>query len=158
MNLLWLCIPLGWFKMLSGRNTNRSGNIIKDDSRLQWRNETHFFIKIYLSFYFRKRPQFVVSWEIDEETYTQREDFFFPYLPGARGCQRLHHLASRDTSDWLRVTRLTPILSLCLNLTVWFSSRGVLPVTHLLYPTTQMCSHISAFSTQRDSLSKYKGQ
>ena len=45
------------------------------------------------------------------ETYTQREDLFFPYLlPGAWGCQRLHPLSSRDTSDRLRVPRSTVIL------------------------------------------------
>ena len=48
--------------------------------------------------------------------YTQRKDFFFPYLlQGARGCQRLHLHASRIvrrliTTDRLRVPRSTAIL------------------------------------------------
>ena len=53
------------------------------------------FTKIYLSFCSRKEPTVFISWEIDGETYSQRGDLFFPYLlPVARGCQRLHPLAS----------------------------------------------------------------
>ena len=82
-------------------------------------------------------PLFVACWEIDGETYTQREDFFFPYLlPGARGCQRLHPLASSTEtplSGCVSLARLR-FSALCLNMTAWFSSRGLLPVTHLLYP------------------------
>ena len=74
-------------------------------------NETLSFIKTYLSFYSLKGPQLVV-WEIDGETYTQREDFFFPYLLlGAKGCQRLHPLQARQRRpDRLRVPRSTTIL------------------------------------------------
>ena len=73
------------------------------------------------------------------ETYTQREDFFFPYLhPGARACQRLHPLASSSETPLIDCVFLfRPCFStLCPNLTAWFSSRGLLPVTHLLYPRT----------------------
>ena len=77
--------------------------MMNERNTLVYKNISHFI--------FEKGPQFVISWEIDEETYTQREDFF-PYLfPGARGCQRLYPLASLDTSDRLRVPRSTAILS-----------------------------------------------
>ena len=58
-------------------------------------NETLVYKKYISHFILEKGPQLVDSREIDGETYTQREDFFFPYLlPGARGYQRLHLLAS----------------------------------------------------------------
>ena len=121
-------------------NTNTSGNIIKDNDEIQWTNETHFFIKKYIShFILEKGPQFVVSWEIDGETYTQREDFFTYLLPGARGCQRLHPLQARQRRPnpligCVSLTRLR-FSALCPNLTAWFSSRDLPPVTHLLNPT-----------------------
>ena len=74
---------------------------------------THFFIKIYLSHLTHERVDVFVVWEMDGDTYIQREDFFFPYLlPGARGCQRLHPLASSSetSSVRLRVHRSTVIL------------------------------------------------
>ena len=101
--------------------------------RLQWTNETHFFISLIL---FSKRPHYlVVNWEIDGETYTQRGDFFPYLLPGARVRQRLHPSCKLvwDASDRLRIPRSTAILCLWLNMTAWFSSRGLLPVIHLLY-------------------------
>ena len=93
-------------------------------------NETHFFIKnISLSFYSRKGTQFVVSlrdgWR---DIYSERGLLLAPYLlPGARGCQRLHPLASRivrdvrDASDWLRIPESTLDSDWTLNLTEWFS-------------------------------------
>ena len=54
---------------------------------------THFFYKTYISLtlYSRKAWCFCDVWEMGGETYTQRGDFFFPYLLlGASGCQRLH--------------------------------------------------------------------
>ena len=63
-----------------------------------------------------------------------------PYLiPRAWGCQRLHPIASRvvrevrDASDRLRVPGSTPILcTLSKSDRVVITSRGLLPVTHLL--------------------------
>ena len=61
-------------------------------------NEEHVHIKIYISHFILERsPQFVVSlrdrWR---DIYSERGPLFAPYLlPGARGCQRLHPLASR---------------------------------------------------------------
>ena len=74
---------------------------------------THFLKNISLTLYSRKGWCFCGVWEMGGETYTQREDFFFPYLlPGAR---RVPVLASpcklvRDASGRLRVPRSTAIL------------------------------------------------
>ena len=76
--------------------------------------------------------------EMDGETYTQREDFFFPYLlPGARECQCLYPLASSSETPLINCVSLAwqRFSALCLNLTMWFSSHNLLLVTHLLYPT-----------------------
>ena len=69
-------------------------------------------------------------WEMGGETYTQREDFFVPYiLLGARGCQRLHPLASSSETLLTGCVSLTRLWfsALCLNLTAWFSARDLLP-------------------------------
>ena len=107
--------------MLYSRNTNTSGNIIKDNERTK---HFHFILK--------RGPLFVISWEIDGGTYTQREDVLLYLLPGVRGCQRLHPLASRNTTDRLRVPRSTAILctlskSDCVVLITW-SPSGYSPV------------------------------
>ena len=68
---------------------------------------------ISLTLYSRNGGCFCGEWEMGGETYTkrEREDFPFAYLlPGARGCQHLHPLASWDTSDRLHVPRATAIL------------------------------------------------
>ena len=132
LHSFWLFVEL-----LHSGNTNTSGNIIKHNLRTSMNERTHFFIKIYLSQTSRKGWCFCGVWEMVGETYTQREDFFFPYLLlGARGCQRLHPLASSSETPligWVSLVR--PWFSaLCPNLTAWFSSRGLLPVKHLLYP------------------------
>ena len=92
----------------------------------------HFFIKTCHTL-FSKGLIFLWCVRDGWRDYIPREEFFPFLLPGERGCQRLHPFGSRDTSDRLRVPRSTAILCLCLNLTAWFSSRGLLPVTHLLY-------------------------
>ena len=68
------------------------------------------------------------------EIYTKRENFFFPYLlPGASGCQRLHPLASSSETPQVSCVSLAQLRFsvFCLNLTVWFSSCDLLPVTDL---------------------------
>ena len=67
----------------------------------------HFFIKIYLSFYSQKSPQFVVCWEIDGETYTRRGDFFRG-PGGANACTPLQ--AETPLIGCVSLARL-PILS-----------------------------------------------
>ena len=91
---------------------------------------TLLYKNISLTLYSQKGWSFCGVWEMGGETYTQREDFFPYLLPGARGCQHLHPLASRDTSDRLRAPRSTAILCFSLNLTTWFSLRDLLLVTH----------------------------
>ena len=57
--------------------------------------------------------------------------FFF--FSGARGCQRLQPLASSSETPLIGCVSLAWlwISAFCLNLTTLFSSRGLLPVTHL---------------------------
>ena len=64
------------------------------------------------------------------ETYTLREDSFPYFLPGARGCQRLHPFASSSDTPRLCIPRSTAILRI-LSKSAWFPSRDLLPVTHL---------------------------
>ena len=102
---------------------------------------TLLYKNISLILFLEKGPLFVVVWEIDGETYTQGEDFFFPYLlPGARGCQCLHPLTSSSEMPLIGCVSLTRLRfsALCLNLTAWFSSRDLLLVTHLLYSSAQI--------------------
>ena len=83
---------------------------------------------ISLTLYYRKSWCFCGVWEMGEETYTEREDFFFPYLlPGARECQRLHPLASSSETPLVGCVSLVRLRfsALCLNLTAWFSSRDI---------------------------------
>ena len=124
--------------MLYNRYTKISGNIIKHNLRTLMNERTQFFYKnISLTFYPRKGWCFRGVWEMGGETYTQREDFFPYLLPGARGCQPLHPLASSSERHLVgcvsharqRFSALYP------NLTVFFSSCDLLPVTHLLYPS-----------------------
>ena len=94
---------------------------------------TLLYKNISLTLYPRKGWCFCGVWEMGRETYTQREDFFFPYLlSGARRCQRLHPFVSRDTSGWLCILRSTAILSTlsksdCMVLITW-SPSGYTPV------------------------------
>ena len=128
---------------------------------IQWTNETLFFIKISLSLSFyspKGAHRLLLIGEIYGQTYTHIEDFFLSHIffrePG--GCQCLRSLASRDASDRQPVSRSTPDSLHSLNLTAWLS-RGLLPVTHLLYPTALTRCHPPVFYSQRDSLSKHTG-
>ena len=98
-------------------------------------NETHLFIKIYLSFYSQKGPPtFVVSlrdkWR---DIYSERGLLIVPYLfPGASGCQHLHPtlqaiLSKRPLIGCVSLARLR-FSALYLKLTAWFSSHGHLIV------------------------------
>ena len=53
---------------------------------------------------------------------------------GSQGWQRLQPLIRDNLIGCVSHARLR-FSSLCLNLIAWFSSRGLLPVTHLLYPS-----------------------
>ena len=79
------------------------------------------------------------------ETYNQIGDFFLPHTffqepGGANACTSLQ--ARQRRLDRLRVPRSTAILStLRPNVIAWFSSRDLLPVTHLLYPSALFTNH-----------------
>ena len=53
------------------------------------------------------------------------------------GCQRLHPLASSPETPLIGCVSHARLRfsALCLNLNAWFSSRDLLPVTYLLYPS-----------------------
>ena len=91
--------------------------------------------------------------------------FVLYLLPGARGCQRLHPLASRIVRD-----NLTPLIScvshvrlpiltgLCSKSNrVVLISRGHILVTHLLDLTALTRYHTPVDESQRNSLSKHTG-
>ena len=113
---------------------------------------THFILE-------RGTP-FVVSlrdrWR---DIYSERGHLLAPYLlPGSRGCQRLHLLVSRIVRDPNASSRLrVPHSTLDSRFLVlsWFSSCGLLPVTHLLVPTALTRCHPPVYKSQRDSLSKH---
>ena len=71
---------------------------------------THFFIKnIPLALYSRKGWCFCGVWEMCGETYTQRVDFFFPYLlPGASGVHSLVILCILSKSDSVVLVTWSP--------------------------------------------------
>ena len=117
--------------VISKQDSTISGNIIQHNLRISM-NERNTSLQKYLSFYSLKGPQLVVSWEVDGEIYLQRGDFFSYLLPGASGCQRLHYLASSSEMSLVGCVSLVRLfLCLCPNLTAWFSSRCLRPVTHL---------------------------
>ena len=124
--------------MLYSSNTNISGNIIKDDLRLQWTNKTLLYKKnISLTLYSRKGWRFCGVWEKGGETYILRERtssrIFFQEPGGANACTPLQ---ARQRRLWSAGCPTLDCDSLhCTNLAVWFSSHGLLSVTHLSYPT-----------------------
>ena len=62
---------------------------------------TLLYKNISLTLYSRKGWCFCGVWEMSGETYTKRDDLFFPYLlPGASGCERLHPLQARQRHLW----------------------------------------------------------
>ena len=129
MSYLFLTVPKRWpwSSVVYPRFTQFNG-----------RMNTLLYKNISLTLYFRKGWFFCGVWEMGGETYTKREDFFFPrLLPGAGGCQHLHPLASSSETPLISCVSHARLCfsTLYLNLTTWFSSRDLLPVTHLLYPS-----------------------
>ena len=120
--------------MLYSRNTNTSGNIIKHDLRTLMKDRTHFSIKIHLT----HSKGLMFLWCVREgwwDIYSDRR-----LLPisssGIQGVKTLAppgKLVRDDLIGCVSLARLR-FSALSLNLTSWFSSRGLLPVTHLLYP------------------------
>ena len=123
---------------------------------------TKLFFIIYLSFYSRKGPLFIVSlrdrWrDIYSDIYFFLSHTFF-WEPG--GFQRLHLLASRDASDRLRVPRSTPILctlSKSDRVVITWSPPGYTPILPN-YPDTlsqrdSLWKHTASLGTNRKSMS-----
>ena len=121
--------------VLYSRNTNISGNIIKQNLRTLRNERTHFFIKIYLSHFILERLDVSVVCERWVERHIlKEEDVFFPYLlPGAKGANACTPCKLvRDASDRLRVPRSTVILctlSVCdCRVLITWSPSGYTPV------------------------------
>ena len=100
---------------------------------------THFFIKIYLSHFILERVDVSVVCERWVERHILRErtsssHILFQEPGGANACTPLQARQRRLLFGCVSFARL-PFSALCLNLTAWFSSRDLLPVTHLLYPS-----------------------
>ena len=96
----------------------------------------------FLILFSKRAHSLFLVWEINRETYTQREDFFlFHPSSGSQGAT-LAPLSSRivrnDLSLWSTAFPWVDsrFFGLSLNLTAWFPSRGLLPVTPLLDQTT----------------------
>ena len=128
----WTCCSLLYDNVVEP-HTYTIGNIIKDNDK---RNTSLYK---YISHpLFSKEPTACCCLRDRWRDISQREDFFFPYLlPGARGCQRLHPLASSSETPLIGCVSHARLWfsARCLNLTTRFSSRGLLLVTYLLYPS-----------------------
>ena len=109
-------------------------------------------MKMYLSFYSRKGPTVSCWFERKMERHILRERTSHIFFLGASGCQCFHPLASSSETpllSWVSHAWLW-FSALCLNLTMWFSSRGLLLVAHLLYPSALIvlsypCLNITAW-------------
>ena len=99
--------------------TNISGNIIKHNLRTSMKERTHFFIKIYLSHFILERVYVSVVCERWVERHILRGDFFLYLLPGVRGCQPFHPLASSSETPPIGCVPLARLRfsPLCVNLT-----------------------------------------
>ena len=122
-----------------------------------YKNTSHFILE--------RGTQFVISLRDRWKDTCSARRLLAPYLlPGARGCQRLHPLASFIVRD-----DLTPLISsvslarLDSDWTVSKSdhvvliSRGLLLVTHLIDRPTPARCHPPVYLSQRDSCSKHTG-
>ena len=94
---------------------------------LQWTNETHFFIKIYLSFYSQKAHtvccKFRDRWR---DIYSERGLLLAPYLlPGSQGVPTLALPSKPYRPRRLWSLRIPSDWTDCLNLTAWFSCHVV---------------------------------
>ena len=93
------------------------------------RKNTLLYKNISLTLYSRKGWCFCGVWDI----YSERGLLLTISSSGSQGCQHLHLLASSSETPLISCVSLARLWfsALCLNLTAWFSSRGLLPVTHL---------------------------
>ena len=118
---------------------------------------TYLFLKIYLSHFILERVDVSVVCEKWVETYTKKEDFFFPYLlPGVRGVHPLAILSETPLIGCVSLARLL-FSALSPNLTAWFSSHGLLPVIHLWYPSALIVLSSSCLLINMWQLAKAHG-
>ena len=129
-------------------------------------NGEHVYIKIPLILFSKGAHSLFLVWEIDEETYTQRGDFFLSHIffrePwGANACTPLPAVSS-ETSETpligcLSLARLSILCTLSKSDRMVLISRGLLPVTHLLERPAPTRCHPPVYGSQCDSLSKRTG-
>ena len=91
------------------------------------RTNTLLYKNISLSLYSPKCWSFWGVWEMGGETYTQRDDFLY-LLPGARGCQRLHHLASSSETPLIVCVSLARLPKSDHVVLITWSPSGYTPV------------------------------
>ena len=95
----------------------------------------------------------LLVWEIDRGPKSFSGSQGVPTL--ASPCKPYRQRRPNPLIGCVSLARLQ-ILCLCQNLTAW-SSRGLLPVTHLLDLTVLTRCHPPVYKSQRDSLSKHMG-
>ena len=131
------------------------------DFRTSMNERTHFFIKIYISpTLFSKGLMFL--WCVRDgwrDIYSERGLLLPISSSMSQGCQCLHPLASSSETPPIGYVSLTRLRfsALCLNLTAWFSSRCLLPVSHLLYPTALIVLSSSSLLIKIWQLAKAHG-
>ena len=121
-----------------------SSNMIYE---FQWTNETLLYKNLSLVLFSKGAHSLLLVWDIDGETYTQREDFFLPHIlflwpVGANPCTPLQAVSpERPETPLIGCVSLARLSILCtLNLISWLS-RGLRPLTHLLdLPTPPLLS------------------
>ena len=119
---------------------------------------TLLYENIYLSHLILERVVFFsVVCERWVERHILRERTSSSRNPG--GGQSLHPLASSSETLLVGCVAVArPRFSaLCLNPTAWFSSRGLLPVTHLFDFCDFTRRHLPVYKSKCDSLPKYMG-
>ena len=118
---------------------------------------TLLYKNVSLTLYSWKGWCFCGVWEMGEETYSQREDFFFPSSSRSQGVPTLSP-PCKTRYLWLAACPLLDCDSLdSLNLTTWFPSRDLLLVTHLWYPSALIVVSSSCLLIKMWQLAKAQG-
>ena len=104
-----------WHILLYRCNTDTSGNIIKHNLRISMNEQTQFFIKIYLSHFILKRVDVSVACErwVVRHILRERTSSSYMFFQDARGCQRLHPLASSSETPQFGCVSFRSTLILC---------------------------------------------
>ena len=120
---------------------------------------TFLYKNISLTLYSRKGWCFCGVWEMGGETYTQRGLLLPISSSRSQGVPTLAPLASSSEMPLIDCVSLAQLWfsALCPNLTTWFSSRGLLPVTHLFDLSDLTCRNLPVYYSKCDSLPKHTG-